>query len=342
MDKPKVSVIVPVYNVEPYLRRCVDSILAQTLRDIEIILVDDGSPDGCPAICDSYALLDSRVKVIHKENGGLSDARNAGMQVMTGEYVGFVDGDDWIHADMFSRLYHDAIKYCTDVAKCNLSQVIENETQPYKHKKETGFYDLSDLDIYSRILSGLLPGNVCVSLFKVSFLKANALTFFDNSVVFAEDTLFIYETFLFTHKIAIIDEPLYYYWQRLDSLTKKPMADRIQKHINFIIEFRDFVSKRKPMRCADSLLACLMWDMLRIACTRHSADRKKMIADFFAISNGKRIFKLFMLNLAFGKAGRLYIDRHHLKGKFALHFRLTALRLFLGHYPKAVTSYFAS
>lgn len=99
-----ISVIVPIYNVELYLQKCIDSILGQTYHNLEIILVDDGSPDRCGAICDEYAQKDSRVKVIHKENGGLSDARNAGMSIMTGEYVAFVDSDDWIEPEMYERL----------------------------------------------------------------------------------------------------------------------------------------------------------------------------------------------------------------------------------------------
>lgn len=101
-----ISVIVPVYKVEPYLDRCVRSIVEQTYTDLEIILVDDGSPDNCPAICDAWAERDSRVKVIHKQNGGLSDARNAGMDIATGEYIGFVDSDDWIAPEMYQILYN--------------------------------------------------------------------------------------------------------------------------------------------------------------------------------------------------------------------------------------------
>lgn len=95
-EKPKVSVIVPIYNVERYLERCVNSLLNQTLRNIEIILVDDGSPDGCPAMCDKFASMDNRVHVIHKENGGLSSARNEGLKYVTAEYYMFVDSDDWL------------------------------------------------------------------------------------------------------------------------------------------------------------------------------------------------------------------------------------------------------
>lgn len=104
MNTPLISIIVPVYKVEQYLRKCVDSILAQTYSNIEVILVDDGSPDGCPAICDEYASKDTRVKVIHQANAGVSAARNAGLAAAKGEYIGFVDSDDWIEPDMYEVL----------------------------------------------------------------------------------------------------------------------------------------------------------------------------------------------------------------------------------------------
>ncbi|MDY5641403.1 MAG: glycosyltransferase family 2 protein, partial [Candidatus Faecousia sp.] len=104
MHIPKVSVVIPVYKVEPYLRRCVDSVLAQTLSDLEIILVDDGSPDHCPEICDEYALTHQNIQVIHKTNGGLASARNAGMRIAQGEYILFVDSDDWIDPEMAEEL----------------------------------------------------------------------------------------------------------------------------------------------------------------------------------------------------------------------------------------------
>ena len=109
MSKPKISVVIPIYNVEKYLQRCVDSVLNQTLRDLEIILVDDGSPDKCPLICDQYAKKDSRVFVIHKKNGGLASARNAGMKAATGTYLFFLDSDDWIDLDGLELLYNTAV-----------------------------------------------------------------------------------------------------------------------------------------------------------------------------------------------------------------------------------------
>ena len=125
MNKPMISIIVPVYNVESYLADCVDSITAQTFKDIEIILVDDGSPDSCGQICDDYAKTDKRIRVIHKQNGGLSDARNAGIQLASGRYLGFIDSDDYIATDMFERLYNSIIETDSDIAMCYAANFID-------------------------------------------------------------------------------------------------------------------------------------------------------------------------------------------------------------------------
>lgn len=115
---PKVSIIVPIYNVEKYLDRCMSSLLNQTLKDIEIIMVDDESPDNCPQLCDEYARKDERVKVIHKKNGGLGLARNSGLEIATGEYVAFVDSDDFVDINMYQELYSTADSYDSDIVYC--------------------------------------------------------------------------------------------------------------------------------------------------------------------------------------------------------------------------------
>lgn len=120
MDNPKISVIIPVYNVEPYLRRCLDSVIRQTYTNLEIILVDDGSTDGSSEVCDEYKANDSRILVIHKENGGVSSARNAGLDAATGEWIGFVDADDWIEPDMYEYMLGMTQKYGADVVQCGL------------------------------------------------------------------------------------------------------------------------------------------------------------------------------------------------------------------------------
>lgn len=132
---PKVSIIVPVYNVEKYFDRCINSLINQTLREIEIILVDDESPDNCPEMCDKYAKKDSRIKVIHKKNGGLGFARNSGLDIAAGEYFAFVDSDDYVDLDFYEKLYTAAKNGDYDLAQGGISKKhgdrIEKKHHPY-------------------------------------------------------------------------------------------------------------------------------------------------------------------------------------------------------------------
>ena len=142
---PQISVIVPVYKVEQYLKRCVDSILHQTFSDLEVILVDDGSPDNCPAMCDKYAGTDSRVKVIHQKNAGVSAARNAGLSVASGEYITFVDSDDFIDPQMYEKMLAVAEKYDCDVVMCDCMKEFPDHQEVYTHNIRPGFYRLHSL-----------------------------------------------------------------------------------------------------------------------------------------------------------------------------------------------------
>lgn len=127
MENKKISIIIPVYKVENYLERCVESVLNQTHQNLEIILVDDGSPDRCGKMCDLYSQKDNRIKVIHKENGGLSDARNVALDIATGDYIGFVDSDDYVEEDMFKTLYQLAEKYQADISSVSFYKVLGNQ-----------------------------------------------------------------------------------------------------------------------------------------------------------------------------------------------------------------------
>lgn len=127
--KDLISIIIPIYKVEKFLDRCVESVVNQTYSNLEIILVDDGSPDNCPYMCDEWAEKDSRIKVIHKLNGGLSDARNEGLKSSTGKYVGFVDSDDWIAPEMYERLLQSIIIEHSDIAACSVEMIWENNSQ---------------------------------------------------------------------------------------------------------------------------------------------------------------------------------------------------------------------
>lgn len=128
-SQPKISVIVPVYKVENFLDRCVESIVGQTYENLEIILVDDGSPDNCPAMCDKWAEKDGRIKVIHKENGGVSSARNAALDIVSGDYICFVDSDDWIDPGMYEFLYKNSQKYDADISCCGIFDDYDDGTR---------------------------------------------------------------------------------------------------------------------------------------------------------------------------------------------------------------------
>ncbi len=128
MENEKISVIVPIYNVEQYLNRCVNSILNQTYQNLEVLLIDDGSPDSCGDICDKYAQTDQRIRVLHKENGGLSDARNAGMELATGAYLAFIDSDDWIDPQMLEILHTTLLEHGADIAECSYRNLYSDIT----------------------------------------------------------------------------------------------------------------------------------------------------------------------------------------------------------------------
>ena len=192
----KVSVIVPIYKVEKYLSECVDSIRNQTLEDIEIILVDDGSPDNCPQICDEYKKLDNRIKVVHKKNGGLSSARNAGMRVATGEYIGFVDSDDYIEVDMYEKMYNTSKKYNVDFVMCDYYKSYGSDKKEVSLEIDEGMYNKEKIKsiIYPQLImtenidyGPLLAVWHC--LYKNTFLKENDL-YFDDIVKYSEDNLF--------------------------------------------------------------------------------------------------------------------------------------------------------
>lgn len=217
---PKISIIVPVYKVENYLSQCVDSILNQTFADWECILVDDGSPDGSGVICDEYAQKDARIHVIHKENRGVSAARNTGLSAAQSEYIYFIDSDDYVEREALELLLSKAKQSEADI----MVHGIVND-YIYKHSSTAVKYvSLPEKD-YSTILEmsdrwGLLKGPVN-KLFKNSIIKNKALRF-DESISYGEDTKFTFEYLVHCHSIAFVPRHLYHYcFRNKDSLTSK-------------------------------------------------------------------------------------------------------------------------
>ncbi len=209
---PTISIIVPVFNVAPYLKKCIDSLINQTFSDIEIILVDDGSTDKSPIICDEYALSDDRVKVIHKQNGGLSDARNAGLDVCGGEYIAFVDGDDYVAHNMYELLYKKAAKYHADVSGCQLVNIFPDHTFK-QNKEDVVLYNQIDMIKHIFCVGGSL--SVCNKLFK-RFIFDDLR--FDVGKHY-EDAYIVLKWLKKVHIMSIINDGLYYYMHRGDSIT---------------------------------------------------------------------------------------------------------------------------
>ena len=208
---PIISVIVPVYKVEPYLRRCVDSILAQTFTDFELILVDDGSPDNCGAICDEYAAKDSRIRVIHQKNGGLSAARNAGIDWVfansDSQFISFVDSDDWVHVRYLELLYA-----AVENNGVELSQCAKIETEEYiKDGHVTGrTFVVSPEEEYTKWYMAF----ACGKLFNRTVFQTLR---FPVGILY-EDVTIWYKILFSLDRVAIVDAPLYYYYQRADSI----------------------------------------------------------------------------------------------------------------------------
>ena len=214
MEQQKISVIVPVYKVEAFLDRCVQSIANQSYRNLEIILVDDGSPDNCPSMCDAWAEKDSRVKVIHKKNGGLSDARNAGMAIATGEFMGFVDSDDWIAPDMYQHLYDLLEADGSDIAACGIEMVWEDGT-PSRLLTKSGCCVLDQEDAMRAIIEEFwLKQPVWYKLYKTALIRDIPFPVGK----YHEDVFWSYQAVARAQKVSVSDKIGYYYFQRSGSI----------------------------------------------------------------------------------------------------------------------------
>lgn len=210
-----ITVIVPIYKVESYLRRCVDSILQQTYKNLEIILVDDGSPDLCPVICDEYADMDERVRVIHKVNGGLSDARNAGIEIAHGKYIAFVDSDDYIDERMYEILYKNLTDNNADISACEFIKTYDGAeiANPTTKESVEVFNNLQAMenlynDLYLQTVvawNKLYKKDIFISI-RYPFGKVN------------EDEYVIHLILHRAQDVVYTNLPLYYYVQRTDSI----------------------------------------------------------------------------------------------------------------------------
>ncbi|MEE1475929.1 MAG: glycosyltransferase [Fusobacterium sp.] len=229
-DRIKVSVVVPVYNVEKYLDRCIQSILNQTLKEIEIILIDDGSPDSCPKICDQYAKKYNKIKVVHKENQGLGFARNSGIEIATGEYIAFVDSDDFIEKNMFEYMYKISIE--NEVDMCMAGYYIYNTRNNIKKEIKITTENIILTENEAKLCACRMIGNlpeelrdeyygmsVWKNLYSLEFLRKNNIKFNSEREYVSEDAIFHLNCVPKMKRIIIIPKSFYNYCDNSDSIT---------------------------------------------------------------------------------------------------------------------------
>jgi len=253
----KISVIVPIYNVEKFLNVTVESIVNQTHKNLEIILVDDGSADASAGICDKWALKDSRIQVIHKENGGVSSARNAGLSIAAGDYIAFVDGDDYIDPDMYEIMLGHIITYGADAASCGM--VRENKNAPDEPwgsaDAEIELVDNKTLLKKVGQAIGILPVSPCNKLFSRAVIGDIR---FDTRFKYAEDVLFNYYVSKNIKKMATQDVPRYHYVSNAMSASHKKFdAQRFDEHRVMDIILADAAED------AELLPYCIQGDVLK-------------------------------------------------------------------------------
>lgn len=212
MSSPKISVIVPVYNVEPYLRRCLDSITGQTYGNLEIILVDDGSADGSGAICDEYAARDSRIRASHQPNGGVSSARNAGLASASGEWIGWVDSDDWIEPEMYERLLGRALGQGADIAVCGRLEHHRNRLVPFGWDQETLLDREEAMELLLR--NEVVQSYLCDKLWRRELFAG--ITFPEGRTF--EDIQVMHRLFARAQRVVCLPDIMYHYIQRSGSI----------------------------------------------------------------------------------------------------------------------------
>ena len=239
-----ISIIVPIYKVEKQLDRCIKSILNQTFINFELILVDDGSPDNCGKICDEYKRKDKRVKVIHKENGGLSDARNTGLNIATGKYIGFVDSDDIIHPEMYERMYNCINKYNADIVQCKFKKFksIEDINKLSNINNANIEYYTSKEAIIDMIDNNKINVNTWNKLYKRELFENER---FPKGKIH-EDEFLTYKLIYKSNKVAYINEELYYYYQNDNGimngsnlLKRLDRIEALEERSNFFLKYGD-------------------------------------------------------------------------------------------------------
>ena len=242
-----ISIIVPIYNVEKYLDRCIKSIINQSYNNLEIILVDDGSPDRCGEMCDEWAKIDKRIIVVHKENGGLSDARNAGIDIAKGNYLSFIDSDDYVHKDFIKVLYELCIKYNSDISMCGAFETSKDENCNFNLQQG------NECVKYSKTILERKDNIYCVAWNKLYKKEVFKYIRYPKGKLH-EDVAVINKILYYSNKIAITDLRLYFYYSNPDSIMRSSFSIKRLDILDVIYDSYLFFLEKNEMQYAYSAL----------------------------------------------------------------------------------------
>ena len=286
---PLISVIVPIYNVEEYLDKCVNSILNQTYRNLEIILVDDGSPDNCPKMCDDYAKKDKRIKVIHKVNGGLSDARNIGINQSSGEYISFIDSDDYIAENYIEVLFNNLKKYNSDLSIGGHLVLYDDGKRINRYTNEE--YVSNSKSILKKMLyDDGIDLSAWAKLYKASLFKNVS---YPVGRLY-EDAATTYKLIDLANKISVNSLPIYYYVIRKNSISNSKFTMKKMDLIISTKEMTDYIQKKYPdlqKACNRRLMYSYLSTLTQLAkCKERHKDIEKEIVGYIK-KNKKNIMK---------------------------------------------------
>jgi glycosyltransferase involved in cell wall biosynthesis len=289
MNNSKISIIIPVYNVGLYVNECIDSIINQTYGNIEIIIVDDGSTDDSPEIVDYIALKDDRIKVIHQKNKGLSEARNTGIKVATGEYIGFIDSDDRIKPNMYELLVDSIQQNDADLSICNflrfsknlsiISNRYDDKIINYKNKNTTEFYEM-------------IIDSSCNKLYKSEIVRRYNIYFEDKSIVPQEDFYFLLKYFTHINKVVTISNPLYEYRIRKSSITNSKQPEGFyQGSIRFVDKISEYHFINNINREIENFELHLFINMMKSCINNVNQNAIKEIVNIFKLFSKHRMYK---------------------------------------------------
>lgn len=322
----KISVIIPVYNVEKYIHQCVDSVLCQTYKNIEVILADDGSTDNCPLICDEYAEKDGRVKVIHKQNGGLSSARNAGMKIMTGDYALFLDSDDyWVEKVFLDNIVKEKLSSACDVVIFGYTKDI-NLLQ--SHKRNTEFENLFSVNDKCESLKQLITNNkylssACDKIVNTRLYKLYDMMFLNG--VLSEDIDWSARILLYADSFQVYDRYVYFYRENHSSIThnisKKHITD-LMNNIIRIVSWSDNIKNEDYYEWYMNYCSYQYITLLNIFCNVSKQENVNeeiaKMGEYSYLLNyhtNKKVKLVYLFNKIFGYRGMLKILKLYLKAK---------------------------